>query len=879
MKFITFPILILIFLNLLNYTQSIENKIFLDILENDTAISLLKNVYNIKIDNSIDICKFRGFFKCGQYDPYQSNIYSINYINLPQNRIGVNHIIEEDLTVFTHLSILKLSGGIQLSTSFFDNIYKLNYLTDININNQSQPISNNTKLPESLDKVFFNYLSVKLGNGWFESNISELTIVRPQIGYGLPNKLNKTNERLLKLNLAITHYYPSLPIGMGQYLLNLTYLELDIFNDISLNQDYKNFTIPTFRKPFKKLDQFVVIFYNSREKYQIFNMVSSFLNLSSSLTKFQTFGLGFEISPNISLLDFSYLNPGFYFNIETCSLIEKCKNNCFKLPESSSLRTFGCSFNISLIDFKNISSIEVQYNNFLQQLPTNFNETKLKNLIIQDSTIFGSIPKSYCSVNSIKINYLKIDGEIPSCIQCLGGEKGGEMILPNQYLDFGYYVEPICKNFKVHEIFDKVFLVDTNGTNIYITGVDLGWDIKSNNNNVYFIIPNSKFVIEIPIGVGVNHSTTITFENTKITKTFYYNYKPPIISHYSLFTGDYGFDKLVIYGSGFDFTGNGNILSKDNSSITLYTDIKSGTISLSFWDLFSYQLPVEGQSYNLTISVGGQKSNITTFYYFRLITINNDTNIKLNNTGGFIQLNGTFSTFDRNLVSVKINDIPLKVVDVTYTTLLLIYPPITQININYNKTANYSGLNLIVNIGGHQYKTNIDYIYNPDASNETDIIFPRPPEIVIPIPRPPQIITPIPTPDNTSEPIPTPDNTSEPIPTPNNTSEPIPIPNNITTGGSTTNNNNYNTTTSFGTITEGKGITTITVDKVISSQTITGNGITPSTDINHEIVNGATSNGISQNRPTGFEISTFLLTTISFDNSENNQKQINKILN
>lgn len=133
MKFITFPILFLIFLNLLNYiqSQSIQNNNFLNILENDTATSLLKNVYNITIDKSIDICKFRGFFKCGQYDPYQPKIYSINYINLPQHRIGVNHIIEEDLTVFTHLSILKVSGGIQLSTSFFDNITKLNYLTDM----------------------------------------------------------------------------------------------------------------------------------------------------------------------------------------------------------------------------------------------------------------------------------------------------------------------------------------------------------------------------------------------------------------------------------------------------------------------------------------------------------------------------------------------------------------------------------------------------------------------------------------------------------------------------------------------------------------------------------------------------------------------------
>ncbi|KAM9967607.1 hypothetical protein ACTFIW_001691 [Dictyostelium discoideum] len=860
MKFITFPILFLIFLNLLNYIQSqpIQNNNFLDIIENDTATRLLKNVYNITIDKSIDICKFRGFFKCGQYD--QPNIYSINYINLPQHRIGVNHIIEEDLTVFTHLSILKVSGGIQLSTSFFDNITKLNYLTDININNQSQPISNDTKLPESLNKVFFNYLSVKLGNGWFESNITELTIVRPQIGYGLPNRLNKYNDRLLKLNLAITHYYPSLPLRMGQYLLNLTYLEFAIFNDISLNQDYRNFTIPTFRNPFKKLDQFVVIFYNSREKYQIFNIVSSFLNLSTSLTNFQTFGLGFEISPNISLLDFSYLNPGFNFNIETCSLIEKCKNNCFKLPESSSLRTFGCSYNISLINFNNISSIEIQYNNFLQQLPTNFNETKLKNLIIQDSTIFGSIPKSYCSIGSIKINYLKIDGEIPSCIQCLGGEKGGEMILPNRYLDFGYYVEPICKNFKIFETFDKVFLVDTNGTNIYINGVDLGWDIKSssnkdNNNKVYFIIPNSKFVIEIPIGVGVNHSTTITFENTKITKTLYYNYKPPIISHYSCFTDDDGIEKLVLYGSGFDFTGNGNMLLVNNFPFISYTDIKSGTISSPYFD-FIHQ-PVEGQSYNFTISVGGQKSNRTTFYYFKSITIDNDKNnatIKLNNTGGFIQLNGTFSTFDRNLVSVKINDIPLKVVDVTNITLLLIYPPITQININYNKTANYSGLNLILNVGGHQYKTIIDFIYIPDASNETDKIFP--------IPRPPNIITPNPTtPNNTSnEPIPNPNPTES-----NNTSIqpiPIPIPNNITTGV------NNNTTTGFDTITEVGGVITTTVDIVISSsQTITGNGITTSNNINGEIVSGATTNGKTQNRPTVSEISTFLLTTISFDNS------------
>ncbi|KAN0041178.1 hypothetical protein ACTFIV_003714 [Dictyostelium citrinum] len=802
MKFIIFPFLFLIFLNLLNFIQSQPIQINLDPRENDIALSLLKNVYNIKIENnnnSIDICKFRGFFKCGQYDPYQPNIYSIDYINLPQHRIGFNHIIEEDLTVFTYLSFLKLSGGIQLPTSFFDNIYKFNFLTDININNQSQPISNDTKLPESLNKVFFNYISVKLGSGWFESNIADFTIARPQLGYGLPNRLINNNDRLLKLNLAITHYYPNLPMGIGQYLLNLTYLEFGVFNDISSNQGYRNFNIPTFRRPFKKLDQFVVIFYNSRVDYQIFYLTSSFLNLSSSLTTFQTVGLGFEISPNINLLDFSYLNPGFYFNIETCSLIEKCRNNCFILPENSSLRTFGCLFNISLVDFKNISSIEVQYNNFPQQLPTNFNQSKLKNLIIQDSTIFGSIPKSYCLINTFKINYLKIDGEVPSCIQCLGGAKGGEMVLPNQYLEFGYYVEPTCNNFKLDETyFNKILMVDTNGTNILINGFDLGWQINSSKNNVYFVIPNSKFVIEIPIGVGINHSTNITFENTKITKTLYYNYIPPMISHYSCFTDDYGFDKLILYGSGFDYTGIGNILSINNLSFTCLTDVESGTISLPFFDFFHQQL-VEGQGYNITITVGDQKSNITHLYYFRSIGIDNPgkSTIKLNNSGGFIQLNGTFSTYDRNLVTVKINDIPLKVINVTYTTLAIIYPSITQIDIIYNKTVNYSDFNLIINVGGHQFKTNIDYVYNPDTTNQTEIIFP--------IPKPPGIITPIP--DNNCFGNDTTTNLPIPTSTPNNPSNtPFPTP---TPGGNITNNNN-NYTTDFGTITESEDPTTIT---------------------------------------------------------------------
>ncbi|KAN0047498.1 hypothetical protein ACTA71_001880 [Dictyostelium dimigraforme] len=789
MKFITFPFLFLIILNLLNYIQSqpIQNN-FLDPRENDVALSLLQSVYNISTDNKIDICKFRGLFKCGQYDLYQPNIYSINYINLPQHKIGVNYIIQEDLTTFTHLSILKLSGGIQLSTSFFDNIYKLNNLTDININNQSQPISDNAKLPVSLKKVFFNYISVKLGNCWFEANITEFTIVRPQIGYGLPLRLLKTNDRLLKLNLPITYFYPNLPTGMGLYLLNLTYLEFGVFNDISSYQDYSNFSIPTFRRPFKKLEKFVVIFYNNRveTEYQIFNMTASFLNISTSLTTFQTVGLGFNIAPNTSFLDLSYLNPSFYLNIETCSLIEKCKNGCFRLPDGASLRTFGCSFNISLIDFKNISSIEIQYNNFPQQLPTNFNGSTLKNLIIQDSTITGSIPKSYCSIKSFKINNLKLDGEIPSCIQCLGGEKGSLMILPNQYLDFGYYVEPICKNFKINESLDKVFLVDTNGTIIYITGIDLGWNIKSNKNNVYFVIPNNKLAIEIPIGVGVNKSMNFTFGNTNIAKTLYYNYIPPIISYYSCFSDEYGFDRLVLYGSGFDYTGIGNILSINNFSITCFTDIESGTISFPFYEFFNHQL-IEGESYDITLSVGGQKSNITTFFYFKSIGINNtsDKSIILNNIGGTLQLNGTFSTFNRSIVSVKINDVQMKVVDVTNTTLCIIYPPITQFNINFNKTGNYNNFKLIVNIGGHVYKTNVDYIYIPDT-----------PENQNPIPERPEII------------IPFPGTSIIPIPT----STPTPTLNNITTGGNIT--DKKNTTSGFGTMSGGGAPTTATSNNI-----------------------------------------------------------------
>ncbi|KAM9948125.1 hypothetical protein ACTFIT_001472 [Dictyostelium discoideum] len=88
------------------------------------------------------------------------------------------------------------------------------------------------------------------------------------------------------------------------------------------------------------------------------------------------------------------------------------------------------------IDFSNLAYYYDENNEYEQYLPNIDNSPLLTGIYI-----YQSVKKL------LYLNYNQLNGTVPSCIQCLGGNKGGDMVLPNPFLNFNKTTEPYFPNF------------------------------------------------------------------------------------------------------------------------------------------------------------------------------------------------------------------------------------------------------------------------------------------------------------------------------------------------------------------------------------------------------------------------------------------------
>ncbi|KAM9975052.1 hypothetical protein ACTFIW_008527 [Dictyostelium discoideum] len=681
---LTFSIFLICFLQL---GQSI-----IDPSQKDVMSDLFFDMYGY--DKSLDPCD-NSYVVCKNVNS-TSTFQTVIELNL--NGAGRDYVITQDLSPLQNLTYLQFfSSGIYLTSSFFNYVNKFSQLERIYLETFNATIPDDTIFPASLDTFTIYDASVSLGRAIFESTIKNIYIYSPLIGYSFPTLIN-VNPYLLELEIPVT-FYSGFPSNLSLVFSNLLSLEILVYNDMD-EKNYKNFSISNIGV-FKNLKSLEFEFTDNNNPQEFY--IHSFLSNVPVIDYIYIYGKGVTIDPSVGILDLSYIKVKENFELEIeSSILNNCKDICVKFPKNSLFYSYYGSFPYDAIDFSNLVVFYGSSNEYEQNLPNIDNAPLLNEIYISDSIAFGDIPESYCRLNKLSLRYNELNGTVPSCIQCLGGAgKGGDMVLPNPFLNFDKTTKASCPNFKVDQNYTNLLPTDGTGK-IIVTGTNLGWE----GNGLTPIIANSKLAITIPMGVGTNKSITVTFQNGE-QRTFNYSYVPPFIKSYGFFeSNDQKY--FTINGTGFDFY-NPNNITINGQPFSFYNALEGGDndglIALPF-----NSLPNFATESKLTVSalVGGQSSNEVTFYYFNSINITEEK-LVLNNTGGSVDINGLFGTNNISLASVSINGTNCLVTSYTNSKLTIQYPS-NQIGDNYLLT---------LNVGGYAVNLVVEYVETPTPSPST----------------------------------------------------------------------------------------------------------------------------------------------------------------
>ncbi|KAM9970570.1 hypothetical protein ACTFIR_002431 [Dictyostelium discoideum] len=647
----------------LQFRQSI-----IDPSQNEVMSDLLFNLYGY--DKSLDPCDYQSI-ECVDINS-TSTFQTVIDLNLGEPL--QEYVITQDLTPLQNLTCIELQENIKLTSTFFNNVYKLSQLQKIVVGSLNATIPDDTIFPASLETFTISNPSAPLGRAIFESTILHINIYSPLIGYSIPTLIN-VNSYLLDLELPAT-FYSGFPSNLSQVFPNLQYLGIQHNFSITNNGVFNNLKHLQFE-------------FSQSDNPQEFSM-HTFLSNVPAIIILSIYGQGAIIDPSVGIIDLSYIKPenSLQIKIDTCSILNNCKDICLKLPKNARFTSNFSTFSYDTIDFSNISYFSDHQNDYEQNLPNIDNAPLLAGISISQSVVVGDIPKSYCRINNFNLAHNQLNGTVPSCIQCIGGDIG-DWVLPNPFLNFNKTTEPYCPNFKIDQNYKKLVSNDGSGK-LIITGTSLGWY----GTNLFPIIAYSKLGITIPRGVGTNKSIDVTFQNGE-QRTFNYSYLPPFIKSYAFLELD-GQNYFTINGTGFDFDNSNSIII--NGQQFKFSEAWGGGHYDCLITLNIEELPNFATESKFTVSalVGGQSSNKVTFYYFNSINITEEK-LVLNNTGGSVDINGSFGTNKISLVSVSINGTNCLVTSYKNSKLTIQYPS-KQVGNNYVLTLNVGGyaVNLVV---------------------------------------------------------------------------------------------------------------------------------------------------------------------------------------
>ncbi|EGC30789.1 hypothetical protein DICPUDRAFT_83291 [Dictyostelium purpureum] len=374
----------------------------------------------------------------------------------------------------------------------------------------------------------------------------------------------------------------------------------------------------------------------------------------SPLYYFRIDGDGFVLNQGQSL-DFINSFSSFEISLINCKSLFKTCSNCYKVPIGSKCEFSFIKFYVDQVDLRNCTKIKLWEIEPSQNITfNNMNFKKLSNLDITNTSLSGDLPDEMCQMGytgvSIKNNLFST--KVPSCYICTSDQSVRTNILPNKFTTFGLESPASCPNFKIE--YKDLYLVDTRGDVIVISGKDLGFNVDVEGVDSWdFTVPNELIRIYTEKGLGTTNKTIkVTFNDREKQISFNYHYAPPEISSYYVDT-----DNGIIFfvGSGFstESQANANMLTMSDNDTPYSAPFSNREASSIFVYISGLQKPpTAGQVFSVQVVSGSQQSKEVSFVYgINQIGINDDIAF---NSGDTTVISGTFPTTDPSKVSIVI---------------------------------------------------------------------------------------------------------------------------------------------------------------------------------------------------------------------------------
>ncbi|KAN0027238.1 hypothetical protein ACTFIU_009928 [Dictyostelium citrinum] len=555
------------------------------------------NCYNQPL-SSEDICK-PGAYICelmeGSEDTYI--ITGVDF-SQPGSPLVGNWCYFENFAIFTNLTSIYVgdaSGKIRGNGEAIKNIGTLKYLKKV-FYEYFDEMNSAITFQDTLEEFYIGKVEVNVPSSMFESKLKTLTI-KKALGF---SKLSIPNLSLttLKIGVDSQNFTQEISESFSKILVNLENYELSYTasNTVSLPVapvlSYFNYLKTLTINGYSQTNwEFPVLDNDLSTSLQSLTLTNSIFQFTNGYD-FSNYLSGFKLTIN-----------GYESSFSTCS-------KCIKLPINSIIESDG-NLELDSIDFTNVVSFSSTNNEISQPLPElvdiSINYKSLKSFYVTDSSIYGSIPESYCqlpkdfSLSNNEISFL------PNCFKC--DLQLDWKILPNGF----YFPSRDCSDYTLNQITQSTttFSTKTGGV-LQFNGTALGWEYIFDSQSYSLDIPNKEFTITIPKGVGKNIKKQLTLNNYN-NETITYSYNAPTITSYDVIDIN-GDSVLIIYGTDFDY---------DNVNLATFTEKENSNKSFKFYFESQddnnnyitstianvYSNLVSNKVYQLYFTVGEQQSN------------------------------------------------------------------------------------------------------------------------------------------------------------------------------------------------------------------------------------------------------------------------------
>ncbi|KAN0009566.1 hypothetical protein ACTFIU_006861 [Dictyostelium citrinum] len=160
--------------------------------------------------------------------------------------------------------------------------------------------------------------------------------------------------------------------------------------------------------------------------------------------------------------------------------------------------------------------------------------------------------------------------------------------------------------------------------------------------------------------------------------------------------------ELVIYGTSFSYDNLNSVIINGVNYTSEFAYGSEGSDAISF-SLENLSI-VEDQLFTIQIESGGLLSNIVSFNYIKEIYLSNEENLYTFGSSGTL-LDGKFGTSNNTIISLSINGLECKVIEITPTSIKFSYPPLP-----------IGSQEILINIGGLDYSTRLNVVKPPSPT-------------------------------------------------------------------------------------------------------------------------------------------------------------------